>query len=100
MPEGVQIVDGARRACARRCASRSKYGADWIKFYADRSYYKTNDPKRPLRSWVNFTKPEMDGDRRRGAPAGAEGRRACDRLGRHRRGARRAASTRSSTATG
>ncbi|TMA14727.1 MAG: amidohydrolase family protein, partial [Deltaproteobacteria bacterium] len=37
-----------------------KYGADWIKFYSDRKYYKTNDPKRPLRSWVNFTRAELE----------------------------------------
>jgi len=37
-----------------------KYGADWIKFYADGRYYKTADPRRPLRSWVKFTKPEME----------------------------------------
>src|SRR5438477_8909522 len=38
MPEGVQIVDGAddiRRAVREEV----KYGADWIKVYADRKYY-------------------------------------------------------------
>src|SRR4051794_30273672 len=59
LPEGVQIAngpDGLRKAVREQV----KYGADWIKFYADRKYYKTNDPKRPLRSWVNFTKAEME----------------------------------------
>ncbi|HUJ27776.1 MAG TPA: amidohydrolase family protein, partial [Myxococcales bacterium] len=30
------------------------------KFYADRGYYKTNDPRRPLRSSVDFTRAEME----------------------------------------
>ncbi len=59
LPEGVQITDGPD-AMRKAVREQVKYGADWIKFYADRKYYKTNDPKRPLRSWVNFTKPEMD----------------------------------------
>jgi imidazolonepropionase-like amidohydrolase len=59
MPEGVQIVDGPddiRKAVREEV----KYGADWIKFYADRKYYKTNDPRRPLRSYVNFTRAELE----------------------------------------
>ena len=59
MPHGTQVadgVDGVRKAVREQVAN----GADWIKFYADRSYYKTNDPKRPLRSWVDFTKGEME----------------------------------------
>jgi imidazolonepropionase-like amidohydrolase len=59
MPEGVQIIDGPD-AIRKAVREEVKYGADWIKFYADRKYYKTSDPKRPLRSWVNFTKPEME----------------------------------------
>jgi imidazolonepropionase-like amidohydrolase len=59
LPEGVQITDGPD-ALRKAVREQVKHGADWIKFYADRKYYKTNDPKRPLRSWVNFTKPEMD----------------------------------------
>ncbi len=59
LPEGVQIMDGPD-ALRKAVREQVKYGADWIKFYADRKYYKTNDPKRPLRSWVNFTKPEME----------------------------------------
>ena len=59
MPEGVQIVDGPE-AIRKAVREQVKYGADWIKFYSDRQYYKTNDPKRPLRSWVNFTRAELE----------------------------------------
>jgi imidazolonepropionase-like amidohydrolase len=38
MPEGVQIVDGADNI-RRAVREQVKYGADWIKFYADRRYY-------------------------------------------------------------
>ncbi|HEY6088535.1 MAG TPA: amidohydrolase family protein [Gemmatimonadaceae bacterium] len=56
MPEGVQIVDGPddiRKAVREEV----KYGADWIKFYADRKYYIGTDGR--LRSWVNFTDEEL-----------------------------------------
>ena len=59
VPEGVLIadgVDGVRKAVR----DQVKYGADWIKLYADGRYYKTSDPKRPLRSSVKFTKAEME----------------------------------------
>jgi imidazolonepropionase-like amidohydrolase len=59
VPEGVQIVDGPD-GIRKAVREEAKYGADWIKFYADRKYYATGDPKRPLRSWVNFTAPEME----------------------------------------
>jgi imidazolonepropionase-like amidohydrolase len=59
VPEGVQIVDGPD-GIRKAVREEAKYGADWIKFYADRKYYATGDSKRPLRSWVNFTKPEME----------------------------------------
>ena len=59
MPEGVQIIDGPD-AIRKAVREQVKYGADWIKFYSDRKYYRTDDPKRPLRSWVNFTRPEME----------------------------------------
>jgi imidazolonepropionase-like amidohydrolase len=59
MPEGVQIVDGPD-AIRKAVREEVKYGADWIKFYADRRYYRTDDTKRPLRSWVNFTRAEME----------------------------------------
>ena len=38
MPEGVQIVDGADNI-RRAVREQVKYGADWIKFYADRRYF-------------------------------------------------------------
>ena len=59
VPEGVQVVDGPDEI-RKAVREEAKYGADWIKFYSDRKYYKTNDPKRPLRSWVNFTRAELE----------------------------------------
>jgi len=56
VPEGVQIVDGADGA-RRAVREQVEYGADWIKFYADRRYYFAPDGR--LRSWVNFTDEEM-----------------------------------------
>lgn len=56
MPDGVQIIDGAD-AIRRAVREQAKYGADWIKFYADRRYYM-KDGK--LHSWVNFTDEEME----------------------------------------
>lgn len=56
MPDGVQIVDGAD-AIRKAVREQAKFGADWIKFYADRRYY-LKDGK--LHSWVNFTDEEME----------------------------------------
>lgn len=56
MPDGVQIVDGADDI-RKAVREQAKFGADWIKFYADRKYY-LKDGK--LRSWVNFTDDEME----------------------------------------
>ena len=56
MPEGVQIVDGPDEI-RKAVREEAKYGADWIKFYADRKYYVAPDGR--LRSWVNFTDEEM-----------------------------------------
>ncbi len=55
MPEGVQIVDGADNI-RKAVREQVKYGADWIKFYADRRYYLKNGA---LHSWLNFTDEEM-----------------------------------------
>jgi len=55
MPEGVQIVDGAD-SIRRAVREQVKYGADWIKFYADRRYFVKDGA---LHSWVNFTDEEM-----------------------------------------
>jgi imidazolonepropionase-like amidohydrolase len=56
MPEGVQIVDGADDI-RKAVREQAKYGADWIKFYADRRYYLKDGV---LHSWVNFTDEEME----------------------------------------
>ena len=56
MPEGVQIVDGPEEV-RKAVREQAKYGADWIKFYADRRYYLAPDGR--LRSWVNFTDEEL-----------------------------------------
>jgi len=55
MPEGVQIVDGPDNI-RRAVREQVKYGADWIKFYADRRYFIKDGA---LHSWVNFTEDEM-----------------------------------------
>jgi imidazolonepropionase-like amidohydrolase len=56
MPEGVQIVDGPEEV-RKAVREQAKYGADWIKFYADRRYYMAPDGR--LHSWVNFTDEEL-----------------------------------------
>jgi len=56
MPEGVQIVDGPDQI-RKAVREQVKYGADWIKVYADRRYYIASDGR--LRSWVNFTDEEF-----------------------------------------
>jgi imidazolonepropionase-like amidohydrolase len=55
MPEGVQIVDGPDNI-RKAVREQVKYGADWIKFYADRRYFMKDGA---LHSWVNFTDEEM-----------------------------------------
>ncbi|MEO7501021.1 MAG: amidohydrolase family protein [Gemmatimonadaceae bacterium] len=56
MPEGVQIVDGPDEI-RKAVREEAKFGADWIKFYADRRYFMGEDGR--LHSWVNFTDEEM-----------------------------------------
>jgi len=56
MPEGVQIADGPD-ALRKAVREQVKYGADWIKFYADRGYAVAEDGR--LRGRVNFTEEEM-----------------------------------------
>ncbi|HEY3129080.1 MAG TPA: amidohydrolase family protein [Acidobacteriota bacterium] len=56
VPQGVQIVDGAENL-RKAVREQVQYGADWIKFYADRRYYLNDEGA--LRSWVNFTEEEM-----------------------------------------
>jgi imidazolonepropionase-like amidohydrolase len=38
MPKGVQVVDGADE-CRKAVREQIEHGADWIKLYADRSYF-------------------------------------------------------------
>ena len=56
VPEGVQIVDGPEEI-RKAVREEAKYGADWIKFYADRRYFIAPDGR--LRSWTNFTDEEL-----------------------------------------
>ncbi len=56
LPDGVQVVDGPENL-RRAVREQVKYGADWIKFYADRRYYIAPDGR--LRSLVNYTDAEM-----------------------------------------
>lgn len=56
MPKGVELCDGAD-ACRRAVRDQIAHGADWIKIYADRSYFKRPDGQ--IRSFPNFTEEEM-----------------------------------------
>lgn len=55
MPEGVQIVDGVDQI-RKAVREQVKFGADWIKVYADRGYYMKDGV---IRSKVNFTDEEL-----------------------------------------
>jgi imidazolonepropionase-like amidohydrolase len=57
MPKGIQEITGADEA-RRAVREQISYGADWIKIYADRSYYRLPDSS--FRSYVNFTKEEVE----------------------------------------
>ena len=57
MPKGIQEITGADEA-RRGVREQISYGADWIKIYADRSYYRLPDSS--YRSRPNFTKEEID----------------------------------------
>ncbi|MBI4428625.1 MAG: amidohydrolase family protein [Ignavibacteriales bacterium] len=56
MPKGVQEITGADDA-RRAVREQVSYGADWIKIYADGSYYKTTDGI--WHSIPNFSKEEI-----------------------------------------
>ncbi len=56
VPHGLQVVDGLDE-CQKAVREEVQYGADWIKVYADRSYYFTDDGS--LRSILNFTYEEL-----------------------------------------
>ena len=57
MPKGLQEITGADEA-RRAVREQISYGADWIKIYADRSYYRVNDSS--FKSISNFTKEEIE----------------------------------------
>jgi imidazolonepropionase-like amidohydrolase len=59
VPEGVQITDGVD-AIRHAVREQVKYGADWIKFYADRKYKLGPDAEctHALCSSVNYTDEE------------------------------------------
>lgn len=56
MPKGVQVVDGPDE-CRKAVREQIEHGADWIKVYADRSYYFTPDSS--LHSILTFTFDEL-----------------------------------------
>ena len=56
MPAGAQLVDGADNL-RRAVREQVKFGADWIKLYADRDSYVGDDGR--LHSWPNWTDEEL-----------------------------------------
>jgi imidazolonepropionase-like amidohydrolase len=56
VPKGVEMCDGPD-ACRHAVRDQIAHGADWIKVYADRSYYRAPDGR--IRSLPNFTPEEM-----------------------------------------
>jgi imidazolonepropionase-like amidohydrolase len=56
-PKGVQEINGADEA-RRAVREQLSHGADWIKIYADRGYYKLTDGS--YRSRPNFTTEEIN----------------------------------------
>jgi imidazolonepropionase-like amidohydrolase len=57
LPKGLQEITGADEA-RRAVREQISYGADWIKIYADRSYYRLPDGS--FRSLQNFTAEELN----------------------------------------
>ncbi len=57
IPKGVQEITGADEA-RRAVREQLSYGADWIKIYADRGYYRTQDGT--FRSLPNFSQDEIN----------------------------------------
>jgi imidazolonepropionase-like amidohydrolase len=56
VPKGVELCDGAL-GCRRAVRDQIEHGADLIKVYADRSYYRQPDGQ--IRSLPNFTLEEL-----------------------------------------
>jgi imidazolonepropionase-like amidohydrolase len=75
VPAGAQLVDGADNL-RRAIREQVKFGADWIKVYADRDVYVSDEGK--LRSWANWTDEEfkaiVDETRRLGRSVSAHAR--------------------------
>ena len=75
MPAGAQLVDGADNL-RRAVREQVKYGADWIKVYADRDAFVGDDGR--LHSWPNWTDEELkaivDESRRLGRSVAAHAR--------------------------
>lgn len=57
LPKGIQEITGADEG-RRAVREQISYGADWIKIYADRAYYRIPDSS--FRSRQNFTKEELE----------------------------------------
>jgi imidazolonepropionase-like amidohydrolase len=57
LPKGLQEITGADEA-RRAVRQQVEQGADWIKIYADRGYYKLTDGS--FRSLPNFTNEEIN----------------------------------------
>jgi imidazolonepropionase-like amidohydrolase len=56
VPKGVELCDGAEE-CRKAVRDQIEHGADWIKVYVDRSYYRQPDGQ--IRSLPNFTLEEL-----------------------------------------
>jgi imidazolonepropionase-like amidohydrolase len=56
VPAGAQLVDGVDEI-RKAVREQVKYGADWIKVYADRQPYVGQDGR--LHSWTNWTDDEL-----------------------------------------
>jgi imidazolonepropionase-like amidohydrolase len=56
VPHGVEVCDGPE-GCRRSVRDQISHGADWIKVYADRGYYRLPDGQ--IRSLPNFTVEEL-----------------------------------------
>jgi len=56
VPKGVELCDGAD-ACRRAVRDQLAHGADWIKLYVERSYFKNAEGQ--IRGRPNFTADEL-----------------------------------------
>jgi imidazolonepropionase-like amidohydrolase len=56
VPKGVELCDGAD-GCRRAVRDQIAHGADWVKVYVDRRYFK--NPKGEIRALPNFSAEEL-----------------------------------------